>query len=175
MITPAGLQEHGLAEEDVVVRRTPLAVIVAIVLAAGVVVGLLGVGVTAAVVSVSHTEQGLCGGFGVPCTSLPLERVKSLSGVALPGDAQVAEAYYNRTATSTSFHAVVLLPTGIGSALQNYESYGIAASAAERNWAKRMHALVYLGVADGDIVRNAVTGVDATGEHEVFLSYTTGS
>jgi hypothetical protein len=162
-----------LVEEDVVVRRTPVGVIVAIVLAVGIVVGLVGVGLTVGVVNVSHTEQGLCGGFGVPCTSLSLERVKSLSGVSLPGDARVSEAYYNRTATSTTFHAVVLLPTGIGSALVNYEPYGLAITAAERSWAKRMHSLVYLGTADGPVVRNAVTGVDARGEHEVFLSYTT--
>jgi hypothetical protein len=165
----------GLTEEDVVVRRTPVGVIVAIVIAAGIIVGLLGVGITAAVVNVSHTEQGLCGGFGVPCTSLPLERVVSLSGVALPGDARVGEAYYNRTATSTSFHAVVVLPTGIHAALTNYEPYGLAITPAEKKWAKGMHSLVYLGISDGDIVRNAVTGVDAQGEHEVFLSYTTGS
>jgi hypothetical protein len=127
------------------------------------------------VVSVSHTEQGLCGGFGVPCTSLSLQRVSSLSGVALPGDAQVADAFYNRTTTSTSFHAAVLLPSGIGRALVDYEPYGLATSAAEQHWAKRMHSLVYLGISDGDIVRNAVTGVDTRGEHEVFLSYTIGS
>ncbi len=163
-----------LTEEDVVVRRTPVGIIVAIVLAAGIAVGLLGVGLTATVVKVSHTELGLCGGFGVPCTSLSLERVKALSGVALPVDAQVSEAYFNSTATSTEFHAIVLLPTGIGSALANYESYGLAITPVEKRWATRMHSLVYLGVADGDIVRNAVTGVDARGEHELFLSYTTG-
>jgi hypothetical protein len=164
-----------LAEEVVTVRRTPVGVIVAVLLAAGIVVSLLVVGLTAAVVTVSHTEQGLCGGFGVPCTSLSLARVKSLSGVALPGDAGVSEAYYNQTATSTRFHAVVLLPTGIGAALTNYEPYGLATSAAEEKWAKKMHSLVYLGISDGDIVRNAVTGVDGKGEHEVFLSYATGS
>jgi hypothetical protein len=173
-MTPAA-EPAFLTAEDVVVRRTPVAVIVAIVLAAAVVVGLLGVGFTAVVVNVSHTEQGLCGSFGVPCTSLSLERVKALSGVALPGDAQVSEAYYNSTATSARFHAVVLLPTGIGAALSEYEPYGLATSATELRWAKSMHSLDYLGVADGDIVRNAVTGVDAKGEHEVFLSYATGS
>jgi hypothetical protein len=164
-----------IAPEEVTVRSTPIGVIIAIVLAVGVVVGLLAVGATAAVVAVSHTEQGLCGGFGVPCTSLSLQRVRSLSGVALPDGSRVTEAYYNHTtASGSTFWAAVTLPAGRTAPLEQYQPYGLARLAPELTWAKRMHSLSYLGMADGQYVRNAVTGIDDAGRTEVFLFFATG-
>ncbi len=166
-----------LVAQDVEIRRTPFAAIVAIVVAAGLLLGGIVVGVTAAVVSVSHTEQGLCGSFGVPCTSLSLDRVRALSDLSLPDGTEVTGAFYDHTAESTSFWASVTLPDSAKSPLvsQDYQPYGIAGLAAERRWAKRMHSLEYLGLVDGSLVRSAVSGVDRAGHRELFLSFTGGS
>lgn len=161
-------------EQDVVVRRTPASVILAIVVAAGLLVGLLGVGLTAFIVSVSHTEQGLCGGLGVPCTSLSLTRVTALSGLKLPAGTQVTGAFYNHTTTSTDFWASVRLPAGASVALEKYQGYGAPSLAAEVAWEKKMHSLVYLGATDGNIVHTVISAVDRSGHRELFLSYTAG-
>jgi hypothetical protein len=164
-----------LVAEEVEVHRTPLAMIVAIVVAAGLVVGLIIVGVTAAFVSVSHTEQGLCGGFGVPCTSLSLDRVQSFSELKLPAGSQVTGAYYNHTSSSTEFWASVRLPVKAKVALEDYQSFGISTIPAETAWAKGKHSLVYLGRIRGDILHSVVSGVDVSGTRELFLSFTVRS
>jgi hypothetical protein len=162
-------------EEDVVVRRTSGGVILAVLIVAGLVVGLLGVAVTAFVVSVSHTEQGLCGGLGVPCTTLSTERVADLSGLSLPPGTTVTGAYYNHTSTSTIFWASVQLPAHASVSLDAYQPYGTPTLAAERDWARRMHTLVSLGSSDGNTVRSVISAVDRAGHRELFLSFSTGS
>jgi hypothetical protein len=164
-----------LVAEEVEVRRTPLAVIIAIVVAAGLVVGLIVVGVTSAFVSVSHTEQGLCGGFGVPCTSLSLDRVQALSELTLPAGSRVTGAFYNHTSSSTEFWASVRLPAHAKVALEDYQSFGVSTIPAEISWAKGKHSLVYLGRIDGNILHSVVSGVDASGTRELFLSFTSRS
>ncbi len=165
---------YEFVEEDVVVRHTPAGMIAAIVVAVGLVVGLLGVGITAVVVAVSHTEQGLCGAFGVPCTSLSVQRVSDLAGLTLPAGSQVIGAYYNHTSSSTDFWASVRLPARASVALEQYQPYGSPYLAAELSWAKKMHSLVSLGTTDGDIVHSVVSAVDGSGQRELFLSFNAG-
>lgn len=162
-------------EQDVVVRRTSGGVILAVLIAAGLFVGLLGVGLTSFIVSVSHTEQGLCGGSGVPCTSLSAERVSDLSGLRLPAGTEVTGAYYNHTSKSTNFWATVQLPLHTSVHLDAYQPYGTPTLAAELDWAKRMHTLVYLGKSNGNTVHSLITGVDRSGHRELFLSFSSGA
>lgn len=172
-MTPA--EPAQFVEEDVVVRRTAGGVILAILFAAGLVVGLLGVGLTAFVVSVSHTEQGLCGGLGVPCTTLSLERVRDLSGLRLPAGTEVTGAYYNHTSTATRFWATAQLPAHATVSLDAYQPYGTPTLDAELAWAKRMHTLVYLGMTDGTTAHIVISGVNREGHRELFMSFSTFS
>jgi len=169
MIEPDYFVEH-----DVVVRRASGGVILATVVGVGLIVGLLDVGLSSFVISVSHTEQGLCGGLGIPCTSLSLDRVDDLSGLKLPGGTEVTRAYYNHTTTSTEFWASVRLPPHASVALDQYQPYGTPSIAAEVAWARQMHTLVSLGESDGDTVQSVISGVDSAGNRELFLSFSTG-
>ena len=163
-------------EADVEVRRTPVGVIIAIVIAAGLVLGGLAAGAIAFGVTVSHTEQGLCGSLGVPCTSLSVERVGSLSGLSFPAGTEVTGAHYNRTPNGTTFWATVVLPVSAGDPLANtgYESIGIPVTAREQRWEKGKRSLTYLGEIDGNVTHSAVEGRDRAGHRALYLSFTSG-
>jgi len=163
-----------LIEQDVTVRRTTGGVILAIIITVGLIMGLLGVGLTGFIVSVSHTEQGLCGSLGIPCTSLSLSRVDDLSELNLPAGSEVTGGYYSHTTGSTKFWASVRLPPHASVALDEYQPYGTPAIPAELAWARRMHSVISLGESDGDTVHSVISGVDSVGNRELFLSFTSG-
>ena len=101
------------APTDVEQRTTSVrTVLITLVIGAVVLVALV-LGIGAAVVAVSQTEQGLCGRTAVPCASLSAERVAVLSGVALPKGATVLTATSGAAtgdAKLTQLRAEVLLP-----------------------------------------------------------------
>lgn len=77
---------------EVEVRRTSVPAVVITLLAAAIVFGGIAFAIGAAVVTVSQTEQGLCGTTVVPCTSLSVERVADLSDIAFPAGSTVLDA-----------------------------------------------------------------------------------
>jgi hypothetical protein len=163
-----------LVPADVVERRTPAGAIVGIVVAAGLVLGGLVAGATAATVAISHTELGLCGDLGVPCTSLSLDRVRSLSGLALPDGATVTRAYYNRTAEAETFASTVVLPRGardplIGSLYQSYPYAPVPTAET-----KRLTSLAYSAEIDGNDIHYALSGIDGAGRQELILNFDAG-
>ena len=94
-------------------------VLITLVLGAVVLVALV-IGIGAAVVGVSQTEQGFCGRTAVPCASLSAERVSAISGVALPAGTTVlsaASGAVDGDDTLTTLRAEVLLPAGADSPL----------------------------------------------------------
>jgi hypothetical protein len=161
-----------LDEKEVEPRHSHPGVIAGIIVAAGLAVGALVIGGATAVVAISHTELGLCGSFGVPCTSLSLDRVRSLSGVELPDGSNVAKAYYNQTAKLTTFRSVVVLPAGavdpVGS---GYESYPDLPIAARKAWSTKLDHLTYYAAIDGNVVHDVIEGIDRAGHRELALSF----
>jgi hypothetical protein len=161
-----------LDEELVEPRHSHPGVIAAVIVAAGLAVGALVIGGASAAVTISHTELGLCGSFGVPCTSLSLDRVRSLSGIELPAAAVVKDAYYNQTTDATTFRSVVVLPAGATDPIGNgYQSYPDLPLAAQKRWSTTLHDLTYFAAIDGNVVHDAIEGIDKSGHRELVLSF----
>ncbi len=161
-----------LDEEEVEPRDPHPGLIAAVIVATGLALGALVIGGTTTAVAISHTELGLCGSFAVPCTSLSLDRVRSLSGIDLPDGSTVTEAYYNQAAKATTFRSVVVLPAGAADPVgAGYQSYPDLPVAAQRHWSAKLHDLVYYVKIDGNVVHDAIEGIDKGGHRELAMSF----
>lgn len=92
--------------------RGALARLILSLVGAGLLAGLILLGVGWAVGTFAQTEEGGCRTLPAACTSLSLASVEQFSGVDLPEGATVTSAYYQHLGDTTEFRAEVMLPAG---------------------------------------------------------------
>ena len=91
-------------------ERGQLARLLAVLVGAGILLGIIVAGFTGFFTSFAQTEAGLCRVLPAPCTSLPLTSVEHFAGVDLPDGTDVVSAYSQEGLGTLDFRAEVLLP-----------------------------------------------------------------